>query len=97
MSDLPTREEVVPFSKHIKSAYQEYNIRPSAADIAVPQVLDAYTNGTLMTRQEFIDSLDIEAAAVRLRARMGIGTDERHDMSADVKAIVAAAFGEDAP
>jgi len=37
---------------------------------------------------------DYETGEIKLRARMGIGTDERHDMASDTKAIVDAALGD---
>ena len=48
MSELPTQEQARQFAHVIELGYMELGIRPSAADIGVPQVLNAYADGKLV-------------------------------------------------
>ena len=48
-----------------------------------------------MTRAEWEATIDYEAAEYRLAKRFGLSSDERSDLSADVRAIIDAAVKED--
>lgn len=61
MSDLPSREA---------TAYQWLRVDRLLSPTVEP-IVGAYADGMLMTRQEFIDTLDVKASVALLREKLG--------------------------
>ena len=84
MDDLPSRHEAKRF---VFSTFTDGN------DALVPAIVRAYAIGDLMTREEFIDSLDLEAAtdAIPQWIQDALSPGLAHDALIDI--LFAAALG----
>lgn len=97
---LPTRDAALLFAVTIECGYRDLGIRPSAADIGVPQVLRAYADKELLTRAEWEATIDYEAAVEFALSEVKKGlvyTEAEYDaaMRNQVHGIVDAAVGEE--
>ena len=92
MSDLPTREEV-NFEHYYRYSRSEAEIKNFEA--LRSRLFRAYIEGTLMTREEVYDSLNLGTASDVMHKVMGLGPGVVVT-SAGIDAVIDAAFGRDA-